>query len=287
MATTIYQGFEKLKQNLQISTLQTETVSTRHSNVRSAIESEMKVLNTFLTGSYKRSTMIAPLKEADIDIFVVLDPSYFSQDGQASLLDKVKRVLKKEYPKSPKVSRNGQAVTITFTDFQVDVVPGFNRKGGGYLIPDSVGNRWIGTDPKKHVEIWAEQNKLHSGKLVPVSKMLKGWNVKHSSLFRSFHLEAMTQQILKGVTISDFPSGVQFVFNKARTQFSYQSDPAGYTGNVADYLDTQSKRDSVKQRLQSAYDHASKARELESSGRIAEATKQWQIIFGTYFPAYG
>src|SRR6266536_3618537 len=51
------------------------------------------------------------------------------------------------------VSRNGQAVTITFADFEVDVVPGFYRKGGGYLIPDSVLNRWIETDPKQHVEI--------------------------------------------------------------------------------------------------------------------------------------
>jgi hypothetical protein len=32
--------------------------------------------------------MIAPLKEADVDIFVVLHPSYYKTDGQASLLEK-------------------------------------------------------------------------------------------------------------------------------------------------------------------------------------------------------
>jgi len=48
-------------------------------------------------------------------VFVVLDPSYFSKGyGQARLLDKVKVTLKKKYPTTPKISRNGQAITITF-----------------------------------------------------------------------------------------------------------------------------------------------------------------------------
>jgi small multidrug resistance pump len=33
------------------------------------------------------------------------------------------------YPKTPDISRNGQAVMITFTDFKVDVVPAFYRNG--------------------------------------------------------------------------------------------------------------------------------------------------------------
>src|SRR5262249_60237311 len=94
--------------------------------------------DSFLAGSYRRSTMIAPLTQADVDIFVVLDPSYYEANGQASLLDKVKRTLQKTYSKTPEISRNGQAVTITFTDFKVDVVPAFYSTAGGYLIPDFI-----------------------------------------------------------------------------------------------------------------------------------------------------
>lgn len=287
MATTINQGFQQLRVNLEITGLQAGTVSTRQQNVRAAVEAEMTVKESFLTGSYKRSTMIAPLKDADIDVFVVLDPSYYEQGGQASLLDKVKRVLKKEYPKTPKISRNGQAVTITFSDFVVDVVPGFYRQGGGFLIPDSVKGRWIPTDPKMHVDIWAEHNKNHDGDLVPVIKMLKGWNVKHSTLLRSFHLEALALQVFQGITISSFSSGVRYFFDKARNQFIFQSDPSGYGGNIADYLDSQPKRDAVAQRLQSAYERAQSAEQYEKDGQIVSAFKQWQIVFGDYFPAYG
>jgi hypothetical protein len=288
MPRTITQGFDQLRQNLEITELQAEPVSTRQQSVRSALDDGLIVLETFLTGSYRRSTMIAPLKEADVDIVAVMDPSYYQWDGQASLLDKVKRVLLKRYPTTPKISRDGQAVTITFTDFVVDVVPAFNRQGGGYLIPDSIQKRWIETDPKRHVEIWAEANKKHGYKLVPIIKMVKAWNKLHSALLRSFSLEALTLQTLSNATISDYPSGVRWVFDKARTQIRTGIyDPAGYGGNLGSYLDTFEKVNQVVTRLETAYQRAVDAEGLDQRGRPDLAFDKWRMIFGDYFPAYG
>jgi hypothetical protein len=289
MARTITQGFEQLRQNLEITGLQSETVSTRQQSVRSALDNGLNVLETFLTGSYRRNTMIAPLKEADVDIVAVMDPSYFEQwGGQASLLDKVRRVLLKRYPTTPKISRDGQAVTITFSDFVVDVVPAFHRQGDGYLIPDSIRKTWISTDPKRHVEIWAEANKKHQYMLVPVIKMVKAWNKMHSALLRSFSLEAMTLQTLSNVTISNYPSAVRYFFDKARTQIrSGIYDPAGYGGNAASYLDTYEKVNQVVTRLESAYQRAVDAEGLDQRGRPDLAFDKWRMIFGDYFPAYG
>ena len=188
MATTVISSFEKLKQNLEITGLQKSTVATRQSSVRKAVENGMTVLDSFLTGSYSRSTMIAPLSNADVDIFVVLDPDYHETDGQAKLLDKVRSVLLKTYPKTPKISRNGQAVTITFTDFVVDVVPAFYREGGGYLIPSSSEKKWISTNPKSHVSTISTENTNHNGDLVPLIKMMKGWNRNIDTLSARFIL---------------------------------------------------------------------------------------------------
>jgi tRNA nucleotidyltransferase (CCA-adding enzyme) len=178
MATTIPSSFQQLKTNLEITGLQSATVSARQQKVREVMEAGMEVLDSFLTGSYARSTMIAPLKEADIDVFVVLNARYYhhynGQNGsQAGLLDLVKRTLLKTYTRTPDISRNGQAVTIRFDDFVVDVVPGFYRQGGGFLIPNSITNTWIETDLKKHVELVSESNKAHNGDLVPLIKMIK------------------------------------------------------------------------------------------------------------------
>src|SRR5687767_14695381 len=102
MATTLPQAFQQLRTNLEITGLQSATVSTRQSNVRNVVAAGMDVFDSFLTGSYARSTMIAPLTEADIDVFVLLDARYFhhyngQNGGPAGLLDLVKRTLLKTY----------------------------------------------------------------------------------------------------------------------------------------------------------------------------------------------
>jgi hypothetical protein len=257
------------------------------------MEAGMKVLDSFLTGSYARSTMIAPLKEADIDVFVVLDASYYhnyngQNGGPAGLLDRVKRTLLKTYTRTPDISRNGQAVTIRFDDFLIDVVPGFYRQGGGYLIANSITNSWISTDPKKHVELVSASNNAHSGDLVPLIKMIKAWNRSHSAFFRSFHLEVLALQIMNNVTISDYPSGARFYFDKGRTLIKQQNlDPAGYGGDIGSYINTRDKIDEAERRFQTAYDRAIKAEAFTGKGQISQAIETWRLNFGDYFPDYG
>jgi hypothetical protein len=295
MATTVAQAFQILKSNLEITSLQSSTVSTRQTNVRSVIEAGLKVVDpfSFLAGSYMRSTMIAPLKEADVDIFVVLDASYYyhfngQNGGQGGLLDLVKQTLKKTYTKTPDISRNGQAVTVRFDDFVVDVVPAFNRTGGGYLIPNSVRQAWIETDPLRHIELFTAANKARNGDLIPVIKMIKAWNRGHSSYFRSFHLEVLALEILKNVTITDFPSGIRYFFDKARTLVAHQNpDPAGYPGDIGAYIDTPQKIQEAGSRFQTAFDRAFQAEEFARQGYTRTAIEGWQQIFNGYFPAYG
>lgn len=288
MANTIKQSFADFKSNLEITSLQTETVSTRHSNVRDAVKKEIEVVESFLTGSYSRSTMIAPLNQADIDIFTVLKAEYYRSDGQVYLLDKVRDTLKKTYPSTPKISRNGQAVTITFTDFTVDVIPAFYREGGGYLIPNTITGKWIATDPKQHITISSEHNKKHNGNLVPLVKMIKCWNKNINYHFGSFHLEVMAQQMLNGVTISDFPSGVRFFLDKGREYVAKKNpDPSGYNDDVGSYLDTKEKIDAAVSRFTTAYSRAIKAEEFAQEGKIQDAVDEWRKIFGNQFPAFG
>jgi len=286
MSTTIVASFQKLRENLEITGLQKSTVSTRQENVRDVVAGEMDVLDSFLTGSYARSTMIAPLAKADIDILIVLDPKYFESDGQASLLDKVKRALLKTYTKTPKISRNGQAITITFTDFIVDVVPAFNRKGGGYLIPDSVQKIWIATNPKIHVDIMTEKNKNHSGDLVPIVKMIKGWNRNIDYSFVSFRLELLAMEIFENVTISDYSSGIRYFFDKGREKIKYKAkDPVSYGGEISGLRNITTQEEAVS-RFETAYGRAIKAEKYAKNGNVQNAVDEWRKIFGDYFPAY-
>lgn len=286
MPTTIYKSFQKLKNNLEITSLQESIVSNRQKAVRKVVEADFNILNSFLTGSYSRHTMIAPLKKADVDIFMVLDPSYYEENGQPKLLDKVKNTLKKEYPKTPKISRNRQAITITFSDFIVDVIPAFYRRGGGFLIPSTIGNQWISTDPRKHVEIFANANREHEGDLVPLIKMIKAWNRSIDQFFNSFHLEVLALDILNNVNINNFHSGMRYYFDHGRAKVKVQNlDPAGYSGDVGYYLN--SKLSDAESRFETAYKRAIKAEEYEKKGKTSDAVNEWKKIFGSSFPSYG
>lgn len=284
MAKTIAQSFKDFKSNLEITDLQESTVSSRQKNVRAVLDEGLAVLDSFLTGSYSRKTMISPLKDADVDIFVVLDPSYYKQDGYASLLDKVKGVLKKKY-KTPDISRNGQAVTIRFSDFMVDVVPGFYRKGGGFLIPNTITKRWIATDPKKHVTLFSEANKKNKSMLKPVIKMLKCWNKNISFDFSNFHIEVLAYHIFNNVSISDYSSGVRYFFDKGRVAIHKNNlDPSGYSDDVGAYL---TKLDEAENRFTTAYKRAIKAESYALEGEVQAAVNEWRKIFGNKFPLYG
>ncbi len=293
MATTIAQAFLGLKASLEITGLQKSTVATRQVTVRTVMEAGFEIEDSFLTGSYSRSTMIAPLEKADVDIFFVLPTRYFhdynnQNGGPSGLLDLVKRTLRKTYTRTPDIGRNGQAVTIRFDDFVVDVVPGVRRQGGGFLIPNSVTQQWLATDPKAHVQLLATANAQHSGDLVPLIKMLKGWNRTSGDYFRSFHLEVLALGILANIRIDDYSSGVRYVFDKARALVTQKNpDPAGYGDDIGHYLNTQENIREAASKFQLAYERAVRAEDLARRGQIPDATDLWRKIFGDYFPAYG
>ncbi len=241
MVKTIAEAFRVFRSNLEITDLQEQAFASRQRDIRGVLDRDFVINDTFLTGSYRRRTMIRPLKEADVDIFIVFDVKYFHRDGKKALLESIKKSLRKTYTKTPDIRPDGSAVTITFTDFKVDVVPAFNRNGGGYIIPSLELNKWIPTDPRKHVELWTAANKAHNSNLVPLIKMIKGWN-KSRNLFKSFHLETLILKALDGVTITDYPSGMRYVFNKGISLVQYElADPAGYSDDVGAHVNTEAK----------------------------------------------
>lgn len=287
MPITITSGFNALKSNLEITSLQKSTVSVRQTNIREAVADGFTILDSFLVGSYVRSTMISRLKESDVDIIVIIDASYFTKYSATSLLDRLRTILKRTYPSTPKVSRNGQAVTISFTDFNVDVVPSFNRKGGGYLIPDAINNIWISTNPKVHQSNLTSSNKWHSGELIPVIKMIKGWNRCIGNPFYGFYLELMVKNILNNVSISSYSSAVRYVFDKGREKIKYKlSDPADYGSDIKGLNNISTVEEAVS-RFETAYNRAIKAEKYETNGRIELAYGEWKKIFPRYFPSYG
>jgi len=292
MARSVNEAFNIMRSNLEITQLQQEAVSARQRSVREHIQRNMTVADDFLIGSYARHTMIGPLAEADVDILVVLDPSYYHDingktDPQARLLDKVRSVLCDKYTTTT-VSRNGQAVTIKFSDYCVDVVPGFLTQSADYLIPDSITKRWIYTNPKKHNEAMTQTNAKRDKSFVPLIKMIKAWNRNNGSMFSSFHLEVMGAILFENISIAAFQSSLLTYFDQGIYRITQRCpDPAGFDDNLGTYLSIGDKMQKAPRLFEKASNHARNAIAHERSGRPDLAIDEWKQVFGTCFPSYG
>ncbi len=169
-------------------------------------------------------------------------------------------------------------------------MPAFRRRTifgpSGYRIPDTITQQWISTDPQKHVALWSKRNKAQSDKLIPLIKMIKGWNKENGKLFHSFHLECLILRIMHWYTIKDYPSAVPYVFENARSIFQRVDDPVMYS-SVSGYLNTPDKINAVSYQLEKAYRRAKNAEEWMRFGNSEDAYYYWSKLFGQYFPAFG
>lgn len=292
---TVTAAFEEFRGNLEITGLQESVVAVRQERARAAIARRLTVRDSFLTGSYRRHTLIAPMRDADVDIIVVLDRSY-RRRGPRAALDLVKATLREQYPSS-KISRNGQAVTISFSDFTVDVVPAFATWWDSDVLDicNSGDDTWIRTAPRKHIKISSEVNDRTSGLLVPSVKMLKAWNRAAGRPLRGFHLEVVTWKVFDpgwraawfgaGLGMGSDPENLSRFFAEAPSRLRRKlPDPARGEGDVGAYL-TGRRRDEAISRLETAGSRCQRAIRLFADGDVTGANALYQKVFGDAFPS--
>ena len=275
MATTVLTAFSLFKTRLEATAIQTITASQRHQAVRRHLNDAFAVDHSLLIGSYIRDTACRPLK--DIDLMVILNKAqyeitYRRRQGPYALLTDVKRALATAYPKT-RIRIDGQAVTMRFSEFTLDVVPAFairDVEEGDLVLPDSPGNSWIRTNPKKHRRLMIEANKRSGDMLKPLVKMAKAWNRNNGDILNGFHIEVMVYRILEAMHNSLFRSvpkrldtGIYQIFTDAqyllrRTPFSRGIyDPVAPV-RIDTYL-TDERRRIVRKKLSDAEMQARKA----------------------------
>jgi hypothetical protein len=291
---SVADAFEDFRGNLEITGFEERVVAARQEKVRAAVAGGLSVGGSFLTGSYRRRTLIGPMRDADVDIVVVLDRGY-RRRGPRAVLNLVKDTLREEYPTS-KISRNGQAVTIGFSDFTVDVVPAFEVwwDSATLDICNSGDGAWIRTNPRKHIEISSKINKRADGLVVPAVKMLKAWNRAAGRPLRSFHLEVLAWKVLDpgwrayvfgaGLGMGSDPENLARFFAEAPGRLRRKlPDPARDEGDLGAYL-TDRARGEVISRLETAASRCQRAERLLVDGDVTGAAILYRKVFGDAFP---
>ena len=193
MPTTVLSAFREFAARLEPTEAQRADASTKQTRVRDCLEGVLWTERSFLTGSYARWTIVRPLN--DVDLFVVLDTEkhgkqyFYGTDGAQAALDRFHSRVKACYPDTP-IRKDHPSVHLAFATVGFDVIPAFNRSGGGFMIPNRFGSGWMSTDPTKHAERTSSMNKATGNYFVPLVKMFKAWNRSHWGKLTGFHLPA-------------------------------------------------------------------------------------------------
>jgi hypothetical protein len=162
----------------------------------------------------------------------------------------------------------------------IEVVPAFERDGGGYFIPDPAAGTWIATNPKRHHELSTVKNTDCDGKYVPFVKMIKGINRELGEpVAPSFLLEVMAQDLVKTPFGRYQDEIVLFLATAADRIDDLWLDPAELGGDVNTVMNAM-QRLVAADALRGAQAIAERAVDLEDDGQERAAYDEWKKLFG-------
>lgn len=280
-------AFAKLKSNLEITNTEEDKAKRRHANIRDHVRSHWTLSADFLTGSYARETKTKPLK--DVDVFVVIDGSgpqaSYREQSPAAVLDALLAILREKWEEA---YLDETAVVVPYSGdeelLSVEVVPAFDRVGGGYLIPSPTPGQWLATDPTKHADASTDKNKACDGDYVPLVKMLKAINREMDEpVTPSFLLEVMALDILRPPISRYSDDIITFLATAAERINEPWPDPAGVGPDVNTAM-SPSERDQAAAALHEAQGIAEYASDLEEEEHERQAVDEWRRIFGSRMP---
>ncbi len=278
--------FSEFIGNLSISN--TDTISMRYGELTSALnkqfrDTESKIANTLQVGSFGRKTGINGI--SDLDMLYIMPKNkwddYNKTGGQLSLLKDTKEAILKRYP-TTKVKVDRLVVTVTYTNFHIEVQPVFEQDDQSYLYPDTKNDgSWKKTKPREEINAVADLDTKKNENLRPLSKMARAWKNKHGVGMGGLLVDTLAYNFLESTTDFDTNSFLYYGL-MSRDFFKYLSE----LPEQSEYAAPGSRqRVKVKKKFQNkaklAYKLCLEAIEAENQKNVND---KWKKVYGRPFP---
>jgi hypothetical protein len=256
-------------------------------------------VETFLAGSYRRRTSVAPIK--DVDIVVVCAMSEYDEQNPKKLLNKLKRALDDNRRYKTRTTPRRRSIQIELARIDMDIVPTVAPGGTDkpLRIPDRDVIRWFDTHPKGHI-IWAQTlnaatktDENDRGRFVPLVKMARWW--KGERLRSRRHPKGHMMELMAGYYHDPMARDWADIFvawvERATTGLAIHRKLGTLPSFADPGLPTQAIKTGMEQEdFNRFYDElaktlpiAQRARDLAAPDLTASA-RLWRQIFGDKFP---
>lgn len=165
------------------------------------LESESEE-HMYIVGSVGRGTSIKGASDLDL-LFDLPDSTYKKYDnygensnGQSALLQEIKGVLQTRYPKT-KMSGDGQVVVIEFTNYTVELVPGFKQSDDSFKYPDTHdGGSWKKTDSLPEIEASQDMAEETNNVFIHICNLMRAWKNNIGFKFSGLLIDSLMYKFL-------------------------------------------------------------------------------------------
>lgn len=242
-------------------------------------------------GSHARGTALRGASDADY--FVIMPRAKFQRDGERidsnKALEQVKGQMEGKYQRAEMV-RDGQAISIEFSDGKADVVPAIydgpvSDKNGYpvYLIPDGTGG-WMRTSPDAHGKYLADANDRSKGKLKTVTLAVKKWREAHGLEAKSLWIElALAESGVCEQVGKSYPEVLRDSFQVLAKREAHTVEDPTSTSDPIRSARSEERRQTLRNASAVAATRAEKAVRAEERGDAVEAEKYWNMVFNQEF----
>lgn len=278
--------FQEFLQNLAIDNK--EEISDRYGEITKVLNikyrnTESKISNSLQVGSYGRFTAIKNISDLDM-VYILPWTEYerFKNDRQSALLQEVKKTIQLRYPKT-EMRGDGQVVVISFTNYQIEVLPAFEYEDGSFLYPDTNdGGSWQTTKPRLEIKAISDLHQAKNQNLRTLCKMIRSWKNYHGVAMGGLLIDSVAYNFLNSTTYYDDKSFTYYDW-LIRDFLKYLSELQNTNHVLAP---GSNQKVYIKKKFQT---RAKKAHKLVLEAIEAQenknANQKWKKIFGRNFPS--
>lgn len=282
--------FKSFLENLKVDNA--EQVSLRYGEITKGLNKEFRgydstIANSLQVGSYGRYTGIKGI--SDLDMLYIMPKSKwdtYKNGKQSQLLTDVKDAIKARYPKTD-IRKDRLVVTVTYTNFHVEVQPVFEEKddeGNSFFrYPDTYnGGSWKTTKPRQEMQAVKDLNDKKNKNLRLLCKMARAWKNKHGVGMGGLLIDTLAYNFMKSTTDYDNKSYLYFDW-LSRDFFKFLSEEPDKDHYQAPGSNQDVKvKKKFQKKAKEAYDLCLKAIEAENDGSVND---KWKKVYGRNFPA--
>lgn len=284
--------FKIFLDNLKVDQDSADQISDRYDEITKKLnqkfrDSKSKTDNCLKVGSYGRWTGIKGI--SDLDMLYIMPKSKWNtyKNDQSKLLTDAKNAIKERYPNTP-VAVDKLVVTVTFTNFHVEVQPVFEEfddqgKHDHYKFPITYkGGSWGKTKPRQEITAVKELNEKKNKNLRALCKMARAWKNKHGICMGGLLIDTLAYNFLNSTSEYDDKSFLyfdhmsrdffEFLANEENHEY-YRAPGSNQNVNVTS---------NFQRKARTAYDLCIAAIKAENSDSVND---KWKKVYGRPFPA--